>query len=140
MNTTHNQGAHLVETNAFDAWHLLTSVDVVRVAWNGPDGVNVVPVNCVVADGALWFRTTPYSAIARAGEGTEVTVEADHLDAAARTGWSVVLRAAVELVDPQAAPDPVGELCIWPEGTRNVYVRLEPTTVTGRTLVARPAR
>lgn len=140
MDTRAHQGAHLVETSSFDAWHLLSRADVARVAWYDGARVLVVPVNCVIADGALWFRTTPHAAIARAGAGKEVVVEADHLDAVDRTGWSVVLRAVVELVDPQSALDAVSELCIWPDGTHDVYVRLEPTEVTGRRLLARVTR
>lgn len=136
---SHGQGAHLVATSAFDAWHLLTAADVARVAWLSPEGVSIVPVNCVAADGALWFRTTPQSAIAQGAAGTEVAVEADYLDPVSRTGWSVVLRAVVQLVDPELAPESVSQLCIWPEGQRNVYVRLEPTEVSGRRLVSRPS-
>lgn len=140
MTVMRSPGTHLAGTSAFDAWHLLGGADVARIAWAGPAGVSIVPVNCVLADGALWFRTTPDSAIARAGEGTEVAVEADSLDPVARTGWSVVLRAVIELVEPHVAPAAVAELCIWPEGHRDVYVRLEPTVVTGRRLLPRSAR
>jgi len=137
MNVTRSQGAHLVEISSFDAWQLLAGADVARIAWHGPSGVSIVPVNCVLVDGALWFRTTPSASIARAGDGQEVAAEVDHLDPVARTAWSVVVRSVVELVDPQAAPDAVGELAIWPAGARSLYVRLEPTSVTGRRLQPR---
>lgn len=140
MDIRPHPGAHLVETSAFDAWSLLGRAEVVRVAWYDGTRVCLVPVNCAVADGALWFRTTPDAAIVRAGAGLEVVAEADHLDPVDRTGWSVVLHAVVALVEPQLAPDEVSELCIWPEGARNVYVRLEPTEVTGRKLQPRPGR
>lgn len=137
MTTTHGRGSTLVATTPFDAWRLLRTAEVARIAWHGPEGVSIVPVNCVVADGALWFRTARDAAVARAGDGLEVAVEVDHLDPVARSGWSVVMRSTVELVDPEAAPDRVGELGVWPDGARPVYVRLRPREVSGRKLVAR---
>lgn len=130
-----NTGRYMVETAAFEAWELLSRAEVARVAWSGPDGVSILPVNCIVAEGALWFRTAPTSAIIRAGADLEVTVEADDLDPVRRTGWSVVMRAVVELVDPDDAPAVVSELRIWPGGSRTVCVRLEPLAVTGRQIV-----
>lgn len=136
MTEARHDGAPMVETTAFEAWQLLGRAVVARVAWQAADGISVVPVSCVVADGALWFRTTSTSSLARVGAGLEVAVEADELDPATGSGWSVVLRAVVELVDPDDSPDVVGELRTWPRGPHHVYVRLEPTAVSGRRLLA----
>ena len=45
MNTTHGTGSRLAELSAFDCWQLLETAEIVRIAWNGPRGVSVVPVN-----------------------------------------------------------------------------------------------
>lgn len=135
-----SQAAHLAETTAFDAWHLLGRAEVARVAWYDGTQVSIVPVNYAVSDGALWFRTTPESAIVRAGAGVEVAVEVDDVGSTEGSSWSVVLRSAVELVEPDQAPDSIGELRIWPAGARNVYVRLEPSEISGRKLQSRASR
>jgi hypothetical protein len=136
MNTTRGPAVRLAELPAFDCWHLIESVEISRVAWNGPQGVSVVPVNHVVSDGALWFRTTPYSALALECRGQWVAAEVDSVDPATHTGWSVVVRGVAELVDAEDVPEQLADFRVWPAGTRNVFVRVEPVEVTGRKLVA----
>jgi uncharacterized protein len=136
MNITHGPTGRLAELPAFDCWHLIESVELSRVAWNGPRGVTVVPVNHVVADGALWFRTAPSSALARECAGQWVAAEVDSLDPMTRSGWSVVVRGVAELVDEDDVPEHLAEFRVWPAGARPVLIRLDPVEVTGRKLLA----
>jgi uncharacterized protein len=136
MNTTRGPEGRLAELSAFDCWHLIESAEITRIAWNGPRGVSVVPVNHVVAEGALWFRTAPYSALALECGGQSVAAEVDSVDPTTRTGWSVVVRGVAELVDADDAPEHLVDFRVWPAGARNMFVRLEPVEVTGRKLLA----
>ena len=138
MNVTHGAGGRLVELPPFDCWRLLGSAEIARIAWHGPHGVTVVPVNYTIAEGALWFRTNPYSALARECGGAHVAVEVDSLDPGSRSGWSVVIRGVAELFEAQETPEPLAELRIWPAGVRNVFIRLEPAEVSGRKLLPAP--
>jgi uncharacterized protein len=117
---------------AYDCWGLLETEEIARIAWVGPDGVAVVPVNYTVADGALWFRTQPYTALGRQCGGGRVAVEVDRLDRESRSAWSVVVRGRAESVDAADVPDQVMEMRVWPAGPRTLFVRVEPIEVTGR--------
>ena len=105
MTSNHEAGVRLAELPTFDCWQLLETAEIARFAWNGPRGVAMVPVNYTVADGALWFRTTPYAEHAREAGGQWVAVEVDSLDPVDRSGWSVVVRGVAELIDPADVPD-----------------------------------
>ncbi len=139
MNMSHGAGSRLVDLPAFDCWHLLESAEIARVAWNGPRGVAVVPVNYTIAEGALWFRTNPYSALARECGGQWVAIEVDDLDVNRKSGWSAVVRGVAEIIDAQDAPEHLVDLRIWPGGSRNMFVRVDPVEVTGRKLLAATA-
>lgn len=117
---------------AYDCWGLLEEAEVARVAWLGADGIRLVPVNYVVADGALWFRTDRESALARECAGQELVVEVDHVDAATAAAWSVVITGLPELIDAAEAPDMLGEMRVWAGGPHSTFVRVEPVSVTGR--------
>lgn len=135
MNLIRNAGSRLAEVPPFECWNMLESVEIARVAWNGPRGVAIVPVNFFVADGAIWFRTNPYSTIARESGGQWIAVEVDSVDAPSRAGWSVVVRGTAELFDALDVPEHLAELRVWPEGVRSVFVRVDPVEVTGRRLM-----
>ncbi|MEU9044642.1 MULTISPECIES: pyridoxamine 5'-phosphate oxidase family protein [unclassified Kitasatospora] len=126
----------LKELAASECWAKLAPGGVGRVALTAPEGPVVLPVNYRVLDGTLIFRTavggTPASTV-----GSRVAFEVDQVDEALRTGWSVlVVGAATPFDEPEAiehlirrgAPDP------WAGGVRDVWVRIKPSTVTGRTI------
>jgi nitroimidazol reductase NimA-like FMN-containing flavoprotein (pyridoxamine 5'-phosphate oxidase superfamily) len=119
---------------AYDCWKLLDKAEIARVAWQGPDGVAVVPVNYAVVAGALWFRTDPSSALARECHGQRVAVEVDEIDRDTRAGWSVVVAGVAELIDATEAPDMLMGMRIWPSGPRSVFVRVDAAEITGRKL------
>jgi uncharacterized protein len=125
--------------NASDCWQLLPTQEVARVAWNGPDGVSIVPDNFTVRDRALWFRTQPYSELARQCKGGWVVVEVDHLEPVERSAWSVVEVGPTQLVASSEAPDQVLQMQVWvPGGARSLVVRVDPVRLTGRQIWGRP--
>ena len=91
-------------------------------------------VNYAVADGSLWFQTTGESRLARECPGRRVLVEVDSVDAAARTGWSVVVAGVAESMGTGEVPDILGGLEVWPRGPRPVFLRVAADEVTGRQL------
>lgn len=133
--TSQSSGVPTLATlTGYDCWGLLETQDIARIAWTTPDGVAVVPVNYTVADGSLWFRTQPYSALGRQCGGAHVAVEVDHVDRTSRTAWSVVVTGTARLVPADDVPDAAMEMQVWPAGVRNLFVRVEPIEVTGRRL------
>jgi nitroimidazol reductase NimA-like FMN-containing flavoprotein (pyridoxamine 5'-phosphate oxidase superfamily) len=63
---------------------------------------SVVPLNYVVVDEVVYFRTDAGSTAAR-GHGTVMVFEVDALDELGHAGWSVVARGRVEDVTDWAA-------------------------------------
>ncbi|MFF7640927.1 pyridoxamine 5'-phosphate oxidase family protein [Streptomyces canus] len=113
---------------------LLSTHGVGRVAVSTPQGPAVVPVNYEVVNDAIVFRTGPDSAPARA-VASEVAFEVDHVDDAMSQGWSVLVVGPARVV---TEPDVVRQLVDrahtmpWAGGTREMWVSIEPTRLTGR--------
>ncbi|MQY36598.1 hypothetical protein SRB17_46000 [Streptomyces sp. RB17] len=113
---------------------LLGSHGVGRLAVPTASGPVIVPVNYGVVDGAIVFRTV-LGATPSLAAGQEVAFEIDRIDDAFSQGWSVLIRGSARRVaDPQeqrwlteqaySAP--------WTGGERDLWVRVEPRTTTGR--------
>ena len=86
---------------------LLAAKSVGRVAFNGPDGPQVLPVNYVVHRRSIFFRTAAGSALGNAMRNTPVAFEIDDIDEVLQSGWSVVAVGEADLVDD---PDLLVEL------------------------------
>ncbi|WP_134739202.1 pyridoxamine 5'-phosphate oxidase family protein [Nocardioides sp. 503] len=130
--------ARLADLTPDQCWGLLEQVEVGRVAWCGPDGPDVVPVNLAVVEEAVWLRTSPYSRlVGHCRGGARLAVEADHVDTGRRSGWSVVVAGVGEPVDTLDVPEAVRLLDTWAPGNRGALVRLTVHRVTGRRLTAR---
>jgi nitroimidazol reductase NimA-like FMN-containing flavoprotein (pyridoxamine 5'-phosphate oxidase superfamily) len=137
MNTQASRIPPPVILTAYDCWGLLETEEVARVAWTAPEGVAIVPVNYAVAEGSLWFRTQPYSALGRQCGGGRVAVEVDQLDRTDRSAWSVVVVGTAESVAPEDVPDRATQMQVWASGPRSMFVRVEPIEVTGRRIWGR---
>ncbi|MBO0916181.1 helix-turn-helix domain-containing protein [Streptomyces laculatispora] len=113
---------------------LLSTHGVGRVAVSTPDGPAVVPVNYVVVDGEIAYRTTPDTVIAEA-VGQEVAIEVDHIDEAMSKGWSVnVVGTARAVTGSKAAQDldQHAHTTPWAGGDRRLWVSIAPVRTTGR--------
>jgi nitroimidazol reductase NimA-like FMN-containing flavoprotein (pyridoxamine 5'-phosphate oxidase superfamily) len=105
-----------------------------RLAIQDFGGPVIFPVNYVLDRDLVVFRTDPGSKLDAATERESVAFEVDAIDAATRTGWSVVVRGAlVEVTDPadlerlRALP-----LYPWAPGAKTRYVGVRPRSVSGR--------
>jgi hypothetical protein len=84
------------------------------------------------------FRTDKGTKLDAACRGSRVAFEVDGTDAAAHTGWSVLIRGEViEVTDPEELArlrklrlDP------WAPGAKGHYVRILPAVLTGRRIWA----
>lgn len=98
----------------------------------------VLPVNFLLEEsGAVLLCTSASSELARAVEGAVVAFEADEVDTAAHSGWSVVVTGLASVVtDPEEHEHLVRtgprSWVPWPV---EIFVRIEPELVTGRELV-----
>ena len=99
------------------------------------DGVpEIYPVNFLLHEGQILFRTDPGSKLHGLQRTPTVSFEVDEFDESDETGWSVLFKGlAAELTDPleveQAAAMP---LRLWSFGDQTRWVRITPTEITGR--------
>jgi nitroimidazol reductase NimA-like FMN-containing flavoprotein (pyridoxamine 5'-phosphate oxidase superfamily) len=115
---------------------LLASKSVGRIAYDGPDGPEVLPLNFVVQDGSVLFRTSPYSELGRRLRLDVAAFQVDEVDDYTQSGWSVLLRGPIEPVEPDDLPPADLRPTAWPAGRRSLHLRLQPRTITGRRLLA----
>jgi len=122
-----------------ECFGLLARQQVGRVAVVDDRGPVVFPVNFVFDRHMVVFRTDEGTKLDAAARCSRVAFEIDGIDAAAHTGWSVVVRGeAVEVTDQQElARLRRLPLLTWAPGTRSRYVRILPAKLTGRR-ISRP--
>ncbi|OKJ13585.1 pyridoxamine 5'-phosphate oxidase family protein [Kitasatospora sp. CB01950] len=118
----------LGELDVAECWDRLGASGLGRLARTGPDGPVVRPVGYVVHDRTVLYRTNPDGALAP-DAGREVAFEVDRADPDLREGWSVLMIGPLDYV---TEPDLLAELPQPPAHGR--WVRLTPTTVTGRSI------
>jgi uncharacterized protein len=97
--------------------------------------VEIFPVNYVFAHGRVAIRTDPGTKLTAAALG-RVAFEIDAVDEGARTGWSVLLKGAgYDVTDSMdSASEEVRQFPVdtWAPGERANWLRIEPTSITGR--------
>ena len=127
--------ARLEALSVTECMRLLTDKPVGRVAFWGPDGPQVLPVNHAVVEGDVVFRVAAHTAMAQALQHGTVAFEVDDIDDITQSGWSVLVVGTSDYVeDPDAMtrrwgrrlPDP------WAPGVRTLVVRIGTQRVTGR--------
>ncbi|MFF3438326.1 pyridoxamine 5'-phosphate oxidase family protein [Streptosporangium sp. NPDC002721] len=133
-------GSRLEELTAEECLRLLSPGGVGRVAFNDPGGPAILPVNYVLREGSIVFRTAfggPLDEPLRTGvRGVELKIgfEVDRIDEAGRAGWSVLVRGGAHHASSageRAAAESSG-VQAWAGGDRELYVTITPTEITGR--------
>ncbi|AOR36175.1 DNA-binding protein [Streptomyces fodineus] len=117
---------------------LLGTHGVGRLAVSTGTGPVIVPVNYGVVDDAIAFRTA-LGATPSLAAGQEVAFEVDRIDDAFSQGWSVLVRGHARTVTDEREQRRLTEQAYsapWAGGTRDLWVRVEPRTVTGRRITA----
>jgi nitroimidazol reductase NimA-like FMN-containing flavoprotein (pyridoxamine 5'-phosphate oxidase superfamily) len=119
---------------------LIAPSGIGRLVFAGRFDLTVLPVNYVLRDGAILFRT------AQAGSTDEdlrtgiehaeyrVAFEIDDFDTRTREGWSVLIQGPAHHLDDAAerADALVAGVEPWPGGDREHFIRITPARITGR--------
>lgn len=124
--------------SAADCRAYLGSGGVGRFLFNQERGPVAVPVNFRMLGDEVVFRTAPGTGQAAGARQQQVSFEVDHLDEALGEGWSVLISGhAHEVTDPAELAE-VRALRVepWAGGSREAYIRLVPTVITGRRIRA----
>ena len=121
----------VTEFSVEECWELLESEEFGRLAYRLADEVHIVPINYLVDERSLLFRTAPGNKLLAAALQSDVALEIDwHDDMAA---WSVVARGHLRQLD-EAQAHRVDELArrSWLATDKYEVVELEPEALTGR--------
>lgn len=114
---------------------LLRGVEVGRLAVQLADGgVDIFPVNFVVDEGTVLLRTAGGTKLDSIRDEPTVAFEADSFDWYEGTAWSVVVKGrASQITDRNELFSLFHvELGSWQTGRKPFFVRIEPTSTTGR--------
>ena len=127
---------HLREIETEDCWSLLDTTTVGRLAFRTDDGIVILPVNFILFDHAVYFRTNPGTTIAALGDGCDdVAFEVDHHEDLFQKGWNVLLHgstAAIDAAEAAQALDSTTRLGPWAPGERSLMIKLTPRRIAGR--------
>ncbi|MGI9594627.1 MAG: pyridoxamine 5'-phosphate oxidase family protein [Acidimicrobiales bacterium] len=128
----------LIELSTEECWWHLAEKSVGRLAVSVANRPDIFPVNYRIDGETIVVKTAPGFKLAAATLGSGVAFEVDQLDEAARTGWSVVVHGQateIERLEELLDADDL-EVGPWAAGTKNHYIRINPTAVTGRRVPA----
>lgn len=121
---------------------LISAGGVGRLAYSGPNGVAVLPVNYKLHEGSIVFRTTQDSPTCEdlrtgiPGAEYKVSFEIDDLGKRAHEGWFVFIQGAAHHVDSEDELASIAAAGVGPRAssTREHFVRITPAHIIGRRL------
>ena len=118
---------------------LISAGGLGRIGYSGRYGPTILPVNFMVQDNVIYFRTARHSTMEEdlrtgiANADFKVAFQIDHFDEMAHTGWSVLVQGDVhpmESAEELATASRVG-VESWVAGDRDLFMRITPTKITG---------
>jgi uncharacterized protein len=115
-----------------ESWERLASVALGRLVTNFAGEPEIFPVNFVVQDRTVLFRTAEGTKLFSAVGNRTVVFEAD--DHNATEGWSVIVRGRAQLLktDEDIQKAERARLVAWTATPKNCYVRVSASDITGR--------
>lgn len=124
-----------VELTERECWEHLRNEAYGRLAVIGPEGPVIYPINSIVDHGSIVFRTAAGGKLAAIRADPRVAFEVDGWDTSDDLAWSVLVTGlAKEVVRPleSAAVTELG-VTPWQAGPKPIYIRIHPSSITGRT-------
>jgi len=137
MNAVEMARRELVPLDRDQCLRLLASVPVGRLIFT----VNALPavrvMNFALVGDVIVVRTAAGTAAARKAPGSIVAFEADHVDAASSSGWSVTVTGrAAHVTDPDAVARYSSlPLMPWAPGARDEFLTIRAEVVEGQQIV-----
>ncbi len=122
--------------SATECLNLLEKGGIGRVGFTAADGVIMLPVNFALHGRSIIFRTAPDTLLAFHAN-SRLSFEVDHFDEALGEGWSVLVQGhAHQIMDEREVRhiEDGTELQPWAPGARDIYVRIAPTQISGRSI------
>ena len=126
--------AEIYQLDVDECLRLLRAGAFGRLAFVGPDGPEIIPINYAVHDRAVVVRTARGGLVDTHAPGSPLAFEVDHVNYERGYGWSVVARGFGERADDDATaalrslPRPPE----WASRGAESWIRLPWTSLTGR--------
>ena len=127
-------GAGLIDLDRAECLDLLAAKRVGRIAYPVDKGARILPVNYILANDGVIFRTVHDGEIFRHTLDSICAFEIDETDEFFESGWSVVVVGRLQL----ATEDDFAQMLYgklpepWAGGNRWMFVRLSCEHVSGR--------
>jgi uncharacterized protein len=128
-----NQAPDVEELRHDECWRLMRTADIGRMAVVIGDHPEIFPVNFVVDGATVVFRTAAGTKLTAVLSAAAVAFETDGMDEKGRA-WSVMMYGPAhqvlkmdELLETGFLP-----LASWQSGSKERFVRIQPTSLTGR--------
>lgn len=132
-----SRGATVVELDPVECRRLLEAKKVGRLALVRDGAPMIMPMNYVLTEDRLVFRTLAFGEASRAVD-SPVAFEVDDIDDFLEAGWSVVVTGTAALLTEAELSRLGWEAPIpWAEGPRTLFVAVPLDRVTGRRLLPR---
>jgi nitroimidazol reductase NimA-like FMN-containing flavoprotein (pyridoxamine 5'-phosphate oxidase superfamily) len=115
-----------------ESWDLLAGVALGRLVTSVEDQPEIFPVNFVVQNRTVLFRTAVGTKLVSSVINKHVLLEADDHNVA--EGWSVIVKGVARTLwtDDDIAEAERAQLLPWTATLKTHYVRVIPTSITGR--------
>ena len=115
-------------------WDLLAGVSVGRLAVDIAGQPEIFPINHVVDDRTIVFRTGPGTKLAGAVLNERVAYEIDGYEPHDRVAWSVVVKGTAAQIEEMSEVFAADELPLFPWAAfpKPDFVRITPNVVSGR--------
>lgn len=123
------------ELSVSECFELLRGSEIGRLAVQLPDGgVDIFPVNFAIDHDTVLLRTAAGTKLDSIENDPQVAFEADHFDWYDRSAWSVVVKGVASMVRNHDELFELFnvELDTWHPERKPFFVRLVPTSTTGR--------
>jgi nitroimidazol reductase NimA-like FMN-containing flavoprotein (pyridoxamine 5'-phosphate oxidase superfamily) len=130
--STSEIGQPITVLAASESWDLLASAALGRLVTSVDGQPEIFPVNFVVQDRTVLFRTAEGAKLVSAAINHNVLFEAD--DHNVVEGWSVILKGMTRMLRTSAELERAerAQLLPWTSTLKQHYVRIQPISITGR--------
>ncbi len=115
-------------------WTLLETNSVGRLAVDNGGRPDIFPINYIVDDGSIVFRTGAGTKLAAAALMHHVAFEIDGYEAAEQIAWSVVVKGHADQIERMHERYAVEELPLfpWVVSEKPNFVRIRTDEISGR--------
>lgn len=115
-------------------WERLRKTSIGRLGVQHDGQPSIYPINYLVDNTSIVFRTRPNSKISRPPMLDRVAFEIDGFDPAQSAAWSVLIKGFGRFLDSDAELAFLDELPLlpWVVADRSAWIRIVPVEVTGR--------